>query len=135
MLFTQGGFTAGWGFYVQDNKLVAVHNFLGRQRYRIVSAAPVPTGKSTLKIDFLYDGDRLGKGETIKLSANDKPLGEGRADRTVQGQYSAFEGYRNGYRFAGRRQLRPAVSIQRNHRQSRRGVEVNPQTVQGALRA
>lgn len=92
MLFTQGGFTAGWGFYVQDKKLVAVHNFLGMERYKVVSTEPVPTGKSTLKVEFVYDGGGLGKGGTIKLSANDKPLGEGRVDRSVQGQYSAFEG-------------------------------------------
>jgi hypothetical protein len=37
MIFTQGGITAGWGFYLQKGKLVGVHNYIGLERYRIVS--------------------------------------------------------------------------------------------------
>lgn len=92
MLFTQGGFTAGWGFYVQNQKLVAVHNFLGIERFRVVSQESIPTGKSTLKLDFIYDGGGPAKGGLIKLFASGKAIGEGRVNRTVPGQYSAFEG-------------------------------------------
>jgi hypothetical protein len=92
MIFTQGGFTAGWGFYVQGGNLVGEHNFLGLNRYKIVSTESVPTGRSSLKMDFAYDGSGLAKGGVITLSVNGKKIGEGRVDRTVPGQYSAFEG-------------------------------------------
>jgi hypothetical protein len=92
MIFTQGGFTAGWGFYVSDQRLVGVHNFLGIDRYRIVSSEPLPKGKVVLQMEFAYDGGGPAKGGVIALTANGKKIGEGRVPRTVPGQYSAFEG-------------------------------------------
>src|SRR5215471_774003 len=91
MLWTQGGFTAGWGFYVQQGKLVAVHNYLGLERYRIVSTEPVPTGKVILTMDFRYDGNGMGKGGTLVLIANGKQIGEGRVEKTTPFKYSLYE--------------------------------------------
>lgn len=92
MLFTQGGSTAGWGFYVQQGKLVAIHNFLGIERYRVEANAPLPAGKSTVAMVFNYDGGGPAKGGTLQLIENGKVVGEGRLPRTVPGQYAAFEG-------------------------------------------
>jgi arylsulfatase len=52
MIFTQGGITAGWGFYIQNGKLVGMHNYIDSQRYRVVSTENVPSGKATLILDF-----------------------------------------------------------------------------------
>jgi hypothetical protein len=41
---------------VQGGKLVGEHNFLGLNRYKIISTENVPIGTSTLKMDFAYDG-------------------------------------------------------------------------------
>lgn len=60
MIFTQGGFTGGWGFYIQQGKLVGLHSHVALERYRVVSTEPVPTGKVTLAMDFKSDG---GHGE------------------------------------------------------------------------
>jgi arylsulfatase A-like enzyme len=92
MIFTQGGFTGGWGFYLQGGKLVAVHNYLDLNRYRIVSTEPIPTGKVTLAMDFKYDGGGMAKGGTITLAANGRKIGEGRVEKTVPFKYSLFEG-------------------------------------------
>jgi len=92
MIFTQGGFTGGWGFYLQDGKLVGLHNRLDLERYRIVSAEPVPTGKVTLSMDFKYDGGGVAKGGTVTLSANGKKIGEGRVEKTTPYKYSLYEG-------------------------------------------
>src|SRR4029078_318120 len=62
MIFTQGGITAGWGFYLQKGKLVGLHNSIGLERYRVVSTENVPAGKVTLTFDFKYDGGGMGKG-------------------------------------------------------------------------
>jgi hypothetical protein len=88
MIFTQGGITAGWGFYLRKHKLVGVHNYIGLQRYRVVSDDDVPTGKVTLTLDFKYDGNGMGKGGTITLLANGRKIGEGRVDKTAGYKYS-----------------------------------------------
>jgi arylsulfatase len=92
MIFTQGGITAGWGFYLQKGKLVGVHNYIGLERYRVVSTASVPTGKVTLTFDFKYDGGGMGEGGTITLLANGKKVGEGRVEKTAGIKYSLYEG-------------------------------------------
>jgi arylsulfatase A-like enzyme len=92
MIFTQGGITAGWGFYLLKGKLVGLHNYIGLQRYRAVSTENVPTGKCTLTFDFQYDGGGMSKGGTITLLANGKKLGESRVEKTAGFKYSLYEG-------------------------------------------
>jgi arylsulfatase A-like enzyme len=92
MIFTQGGITAGWGFYLQKSKLVGVHNYIGMERYRIVSPESVPIGKVTLTFDFEYDGGGTGKGGTITLLVNGNKVGEGRVEKTTGIKYSLYEG-------------------------------------------
>ncbi len=36
MIFTQGGFTGGWGFYLQGGKLVGEHSYIAETRYGVV---------------------------------------------------------------------------------------------------
>jgi arylsulfatase len=92
MIFTQGGITAGWGFYLLKGKLVGLHNYIGLERYRAVSTENLPTGKATLTFDFKYDGGGMGKGGTITLLANGKKIGEVRVDKTAGFKYSLYEG-------------------------------------------
>jgi arylsulfatase len=96
MIFTQGGITAGWGFYLQKGKLVGVHKYIGFERYRVVSSESVPTGKVTLTFDFKYDGGGMGKGGTITLLANGKKIGDGRVEKTTGLKYSLYEGQDSG---------------------------------------
>jgi arylsulfatase A-like enzyme len=92
MIFTQGGITAGWGFYLLNGKLVGLHNYIGLERYRAVSTEKVPTGKVTLTFDFKYDGGGMGKGGMITLLANGKKIGEARVDKMAGYKYSLYEG-------------------------------------------
>jgi hypothetical protein len=92
MIFTQGGFTGGWGFYIQQGKLVGLHNQVALERYRVVSSEPVPAGKVTLAMDFKYDGGGMAKGGTMTLSANGRKIGEGRVEKTTPFKYSLYEG-------------------------------------------
>jgi len=92
MIFTQGGITAGWGFYLVKGKLVGLHNYIAEQRYRAASTENVPAGKVTLTFDFKYDGDGMGKGGTITLLANGKKIGEVRVVKTAGYKYSLYEG-------------------------------------------
>jgi arylsulfatase len=92
MIYTQGGFTGGWGFYLQQGKLVGLHSYVARERYRVVSREPVPTGKVTLAMDFAYDGGGMGKGGTLTLLVNGRKVGEGRVDKTTPYKYALAEG-------------------------------------------
>jgi arylsulfatase len=92
MIFTQGGITAGWGFYFSKGKLIGLHNYIGSERYRAVSAENVPTGKITLTFDFKYDGGGMGRGGTITLLANGKKIGGARVEKTAGFKYSLYEG-------------------------------------------
>ncbi len=92
MIFTQGGFTGGWGFYLQQGKLVGLHNYVALERYRVVSTEPVPSGKVTLAMDFKSDGGGMAKGGTITLSANGRKIGEGRVEKTTPFKYALAEG-------------------------------------------
>jgi arylsulfatase A-like enzyme len=92
MIFTQGGITAGWGFYLMKGKLVGLHNYIGLERYRAISTENVPTGKVTLTFNFKYDGGGMGKGGTITLLANGKKIGEARVNQTAGFKYSLYEG-------------------------------------------
>jgi len=92
MIFTQGGITAGWGFYIRERKLVGLHNYVDSKRFRIVSTENVPTGKVTLAMDFQYDGGGMSKGGTITLLANGRKIGTGRVDNTAGFKYSLYEG-------------------------------------------
>ena len=113
MIFTQGGITAGWGFYLQKGKLVGVHNYIGMERYRIASTESVPIGKVTLTFDLEYDGGGMGKGGTITLLVNGKKVDEGRVEKTTGIKYSLYEGqdYRRGQWLAYRFHLHAAVQV------------------------
>lgn len=45
MIFTQGGNTAGWGFYILKGKLYFTHNYIDLERYTIISNSTIPAGK------------------------------------------------------------------------------------------
>jgi len=92
MIFTQGGITAGWGFYLLKGKLVGLHNYIGLERYRAVSTENVPTGKVTLTFDFKYDDGGMSKGGTITLLANGKKVAQTRVNKTAGFKYSLYEG-------------------------------------------
>ncbi|MGR9356604.1 arylsulfatase [Rhizobium leguminosarum] len=92
MIFTQGGFTGGWGFFVQNGKLVGLHNHVALERYRVESSEPLPTGKVTLEMDFKYDGGGMSRGGELILFANGKKIGEGRVEKTTPFKYSLYEG-------------------------------------------
>lgn len=115
MLFTDGGYTAGIGWYVQNNKLVFSYNYF-TERTRIISKTTLTEGQQILKAEFDYDGGGRGKGATVRLYANDKKIAEGRLEKTVPQVFSSFDGidvgldrgapvdftYKPPYKFTGR---------------------------------
>ena len=91
VLVTHGGKFGGYGLFVQNGKPTFVYNWGDSARYTITAATPLPTGKSTIRFDFAYDGGKLGAGGTGVLSVNDQKLAEGRIDRTMMTGWSFDE--------------------------------------------
>jgi hypothetical protein len=92
MVVTHGGLEGGYGLYLRDNKPTFVYNFLSIDRQTFTAKESLPKGKTTLVVDFAYDGGGMGKGGKITLSANGKNIAEGRLEKTIPIQFSLGEG-------------------------------------------
>jgi arylsulfatase len=92
MVVTQGGLEGGYGLYLRDGKPTFVYNFLSVERFTFAAKKPLPKGKTTLVVDFKYDGGGMGKGGSIAMSANGTTVAEGRLEKTIPIQLSLGEG-------------------------------------------
>jgi hypothetical protein len=90
-IIVQGGRFGGWALYVKDGVPAYDYNFLGLERFTIAATKPLPPGQSTIRFEFKYDGDGLGKGGTGTLFVGDEKVAEGRIDRTQPMVFSADE--------------------------------------------
>jgi arylsulfatase A-like enzyme len=91
VIVTEGGLMAGWALYFDDGKPVFSYSFTNGERWRIVADEPLPEGTHKLVMAFTYDGDGMGKGGAVSISANDKVVAEGRVERTVPFRFSTEE--------------------------------------------
>ncbi|SEW51803.1 arylsulfatase [Chitinophaga arvensicola] len=92
IIITHGGMQGGYGLYLREGKPVFVYNYLALDRINIIAPEPLPAGKTTLVVDFKYDGGGLGKGGTLTMTANGKKVAEGRLEKTIPVQFSIVEG-------------------------------------------
>ncbi|WP_134680149.1 arylsulfatase [Paracoccus ravus] len=92
MIFTQGGNTGGWAFYLKDGKLKAAHNYIDVAVYSVESDSAVPAGEHELKMDFAYEGGKeMGKNGTVTLSIDGQAAGSGAIEQTTPFKYSLSE--------------------------------------------
>jgi hypothetical protein len=83
---------AGYTLYVKDRKLVYEYNFFGKDRFKITSDKPLPTGKVQVAFEYTQDeGKDLTTGGTGKLFINGQPAGEGKIGKVAPVRYSATE--------------------------------------------
>jgi arylsulfatase len=90
-IIVQGGRFGGWALYVKDGVPAYDYNFLGLQRFTVVSKEKLQPGTSTIRFEFDYDGGGLAKGGTGTLYVNDQKVAEGRIERTQPMVFSADE--------------------------------------------
>ncbi len=83
VIATQGGRFSGWGLYLLEGKPVFHYNLAGVKRFNIAGESSLPPGEHVILVDFKYDGGGLGKGGTVTITVNDKPVAEGRVERTI----------------------------------------------------
>jgi len=80
VLLAHGGGSGGYSLFVDDGRLRYIHNYLGIERFHLVSEEPVPEGRSVLSYQFEPSAPpdlANGKGTpgTGTLFINDKPVG------------------------------------------------------------
>lgn len=90
-ILAQGGRFGGWSLYVKDGVPAYDYNYLGLTRSSVAAAKPLASGKVTIRFQFLYDGDGLGKGGTGILFVNGEKVAEGRIPQTQPMIFSADE--------------------------------------------
>jgi arylsulfatase len=81
-ILVQGGRFGGWALYVKNGVPGYDYNFLGLERATVTATKPLAAGKSTIRLDFVYDGGGLGKGGVARLFVNGENVAEGRIART-----------------------------------------------------
>ncbi len=91
VILCQGGRFGGWSLYMQDGKPAYTYNYLGLERFTVAGKDAIPAGDATVVVDFIYDGDGLGKGGKATLSVNGKAVAEGRIGKTQPLIFSADE--------------------------------------------
>ena len=91
VIVAQGGAFGGWSLYVKDGTPIYMYNYLGLDRFTAKASAKLPKGKSTVKMDFAYDGGKPGSGGTATLYVNGKSVGSTRVGQTEFSIFSADE--------------------------------------------
>jgi arylsulfatase A-like enzyme len=87
VILAAGGVSAGYALYVKDGKLHYHYNWFERERTDLVSNAPLPPGKSTVTVEFAYDGGGLGKGGEVVIGVDGREAGRARLKNTVAGRF------------------------------------------------
>lgn len=89
VILAAGGSSAGFALFVRDGNLVYLYNWFDSYRPEVVSETPIPAGKSTVRMDFDYEGaeGEMGKGGTATLFINDDEVGSVHIDKTVAARF------------------------------------------------
>jgi arylsulfatase A-like enzyme len=82
VIIAQGGAYGGWAVYAKDGRPSYCYNLLGLRRFKVYGDTEIPAGEHQVRVEFAYDGGGLGKGGTVTLYLDGKPVGEGRIDGT-----------------------------------------------------
>ncbi|MEZ4625338.1 MAG: hypothetical protein R2843_11245 [Thermomicrobiales bacterium] len=102
----------GYGLYLRDGVPTFVYNFFGLERPTFSGSGTACIGPHKLVVDFVYDGDRIGKGiGTVTLSENGATIAEASRARFRQDLAYRRAGHWDGHRLAGRFHVRPSVRV------------------------
>ncbi|MBI1249529.1 sulfatase-like hydrolase/transferase [bacterium] len=83
-----GGMAAGFVLYVDKGIPVFDYNFFD-DHFVLKGSQPIATGKSTIEVDFDFQGKTAGGPADITLKVNGKEVAQGKMEATVAGRFGA----------------------------------------------
>ncbi len=91
VIVSQGGRFGGWSLHVKDGVPKFTYNYLGLKYSVVTSKSKLPSGKSTVKMDFAYDGGKPGAGGTATLYVDGQSVGSTKVEKTQMAIFSPDE--------------------------------------------
>jgi arylsulfatase len=92
VIIAEGGSAGGYSLYIKEGRLTYEYNFFGKDRYKITSDRPLPTGKVQVAFEYTQQqGSDLATGGAGKLFINGQLAGEGRIGKVVPSRFSGTE--------------------------------------------
>jgi arylsulfatase len=91
VVVAQGGRFGGWSLHVKEGVPMFTYNYLGLKYSVATGNSKLPSGKSTVKLDFAYDGGKPGAGGTATLYVDGKLVGSTKVEQTQFAIFSADE--------------------------------------------
>jgi arylsulfatase len=83
VIATHGGRFNGWEFYLLGGRPVFHYNLADVHRFTVAAKEKLTPGEHVLVVEFAYDGGGIGRGASVKVTADDKVIAEGRVERSV----------------------------------------------------
>ena len=87
VIVAQGGRFGGFSFYLKAGKPAFTYNYLGREKFDVLSPQALSPGRHTVIYEFKSDGGP-GTGGVGTITIDGKKAGEGRIGRTQPGIFS-----------------------------------------------
>ncbi len=87
VIVCQGGRFGGFSFHLKGGKPVFTYNFLGLEKWDVVSSQALSPGKHTVVYEFKSDGG-IGKGGIGTITIDGTKVAEGRLPKTQGGLFS-----------------------------------------------
>jgi arylsulfatase A-like enzyme len=91
VVVTQGGLFGGYALLLKAGRPVFHYNLLNVEHFEIAATDALTAGRHRVVLDFQYDDGGIGRGGIATLSADGRPIAQGRVDRTVPVRFSLDE--------------------------------------------
>jgi arylsulfatase len=91
VILAQGGRFGGWSLYLKEGKPTYCYNYLGLHEFKVSALKPLAPGKSSIRMNFDYDGGGIGKGGTATILVDGQKTVSGRIEHTQASVFSADE--------------------------------------------
>jgi arylsulfatase len=76
---------------MNNGKPAYTYNYFGLESYTVESSKTINSSSAEIKLEFIYDGDGVGKGGVAKIFIDGEQVAEGRIDKTQPAVFSADE--------------------------------------------
>jgi hypothetical protein len=93
VLGTIGGRYGGWALLLMDSKPMFAYAMSNQpqHKYRVAADQPLAPGNHIIRAKFAYDGGGIGKGATVTLLVDEKPVAESKIPQTIGVRFSLDE--------------------------------------------